>query len=77
MDKKDPKYTMAYNHYKIDGDKPVISNLMFKETLDSDNPYYINEILNLYALDPLQKNLLLDKQKQLNEAATKKNLPPL
>lgn len=59
----DPAKTRAYNHFPIDGEKPVISNLQFKEAMSiTDNDIILN-ILGTYALDSTQKNLLKSKIK--------------
>jgi len=71
----DPKDTPAYNHYRIDGDKPVIPNRVFKETYDSESIEEIERVLSFYALVPSQKYMLEQRLKKLYE--NKKNLPPL
>jgi hypothetical protein len=54
----DPSKVKAYNHYPIDGNKPVISNQLFKEANDSQDIDFINSVMLEYALDITQKNLL-------------------
>jgi hypothetical protein len=70
----DPKNTRAYNHYRLDGDKPVIPNKLYKDTYESEDVKQMEEILKTYALDPTQKYLLTEKLTKLYEK-NKTNLP--
>lgn len=56
-----PDKVKAYNHKPIDGIKPVIPNIIFRETYDKvlqGEIEYGKLIMEQYALDITQKNLL-------------------
>lgn len=61
----DPSKTPAYNHFPIDKGKPVASNLQFKILMDSSDAVFIKSVMEQYAFDSTQKNLLLDKLSRL------------
>lgn len=62
----DPKETRIYNHRELDGNKPVIANGLFKAAMNAAlSVEDIQDLLNYYAMDPLQRKLLENKKEAL------------
>ena len=65
---KNGKQVTAYNHKKIDGNKPVIGNERFKKAIDlidAGEVKWIDELEKNYALDDTQKSLLQDRKTKI------------
>lgn len=63
----DPKETPMYNHYAVRKGKPVISNQMFKESMELIDAAIdrLRDIQDNYGIDETQKTLLLIRKEKL------------